>query len=80
MLETAEGGIFESNAIARYVARLAGSGLLGATPVQAVRARARCGRVPRASPPQAAAPALKRAWGLAALARPLRCAAARRRR
>ena len=37
-LETAEGGIFESNAIARYVARLAGSGLFGATPVEAVRA------------------------------------------
>ena len=37
-LETPEGGIFESNAIARYVARLAGTGLLGATPVQAVRA------------------------------------------
>ena len=36
-LETPEGGIFESNAIARYVARLADKGLLGATPIEAVR-------------------------------------------
>ena len=36
-LETPEGGIFESNAIARYVARLAPSGLLGSTAVEAVR-------------------------------------------
>ena len=37
MLETPEGGIFESNAIARYVARLAPSGLLGSSEVEAVR-------------------------------------------
>jgi len=36
-LETPEGGIFESNAIARFVARQAPSGLLGATAVEAVR-------------------------------------------
>ena len=43
-LETPEGGIFESNAIARYVARLAGSGLFGSTPVQAVRGAAGAAR------------------------------------
>ena len=38
VLETKEGGIFESNAIARYVARLgADKGLAGATPFEAVR-------------------------------------------
>lgn len=36
-LETPEGGIFESNAIARYVARLGDNGLFGASPVEAVR-------------------------------------------
>jgi Glutathione S-transferase, N-terminal domain len=30
-LETPEGGVFESNAIARYVARLADTGLFGTT-------------------------------------------------
>ena len=38
MLETAEGGIFESNAIARYVARVGGGSLLGSTPAEMVRA------------------------------------------
>ena len=38
MLETAEGGIFESNAIARYVARIGGGSLLGSTPAEMVRA------------------------------------------
>ena len=37
-LETPEGGIFESNAIARYIARLADKGLYGTTAIQAVRA------------------------------------------
>ena len=37
MLETPEGGIFESNAIARYVARLADKGLYGTTAIHAVR-------------------------------------------
>lgn len=44
-LEVSPGhGVFESNAIARYVARLAPSGLLGANPLEAVRLRvALCG-------------------------------------
>ena len=50
MLETPEGGIFESNAIARYVARLKENGLFGASAFEAVRARrATC-------PPHAALP------------------------
>ncbi len=35
-LQTPEGGIWESNAIARYVARLADKGLFGATAYDAV--------------------------------------------
>jgi elongation factor 1-gamma len=41
VLETPEGGIFESNAIARYVARVGGGSLLGATPAEMVRVVAR---------------------------------------
>lgn len=36
-LQTPEGGVWESNAIARYVARLADKGLFGATSFDAVR-------------------------------------------
>lgn len=36
MLETADGGVFESNAIARYVASLSGVGLLGMTAFEQV--------------------------------------------
>ena len=36
-LETPTGGIWESNAIARYVARLSDNGLLGSTPIETVR-------------------------------------------
>ena len=36
-LETPEGGIFESNAIARYIARKADKGLLGSTPIETAR-------------------------------------------
>ena len=43
-LETPEGGIFESNAIARYIARLADKGLYGTTAIQAVRAGGEAGR------------------------------------
>ena len=39
MLETPQGGIWESNAIARYLARLSDSGLFGSTPIETVRAR-----------------------------------------
>lgn len=35
MLETSDGALFESNAIARYIARLAPSSLLGASPIEA---------------------------------------------
>ena len=35
VLETSDGTLFESNAIARYVARLAPSSLLGASPIEA---------------------------------------------
>ena len=35
-LETSHGGIWESNAIARYVARLSDKGLLGSTLFEAV--------------------------------------------
>ena len=38
MLETPQGGIWESNAIARYLARLSDSGLFGNTPIETVRA------------------------------------------
>ncbi len=43
-LETPEGGVFESNAIARYVARLADKGLFGTTLLDTVRSAcdARC--------------------------------------
>ena len=37
MLETPQGGIWESNAIARYLARLSDSGLFGSTPIETVR-------------------------------------------
>ena len=36
-LETPQGGVFESNAIARYVARIADKGLFGHTLFEAVR-------------------------------------------
>ena len=36
-LETPQGGVFESNAIARYVARLADKGLFGKTAIDMVR-------------------------------------------
>ena len=35
-METPQGGVFESNAIARYVARIADKGLFGATSFEAV--------------------------------------------
>ena len=35
-LETPQGGVFESNAIARYVARMADKGLFGHTSFEAV--------------------------------------------
>ena len=37
VLETPQGGIWESNAIARYLARLSDSGLFGSTPIETVR-------------------------------------------
>lgn len=37
-LETPTGGVWESNAIARYVARLSDKGLFGASAVEEVRA------------------------------------------
>ena len=36
-LETPQGGVWESNAIARYVARLADKGLFGKTAIDMVR-------------------------------------------
>lgn len=42
VLQTPEGGIWESNAIARYVARLSDKGLFGATAYDAVSAQSLC--------------------------------------
>ncbi len=36
VLETPQGAVWESNAIARYVARLSDNGLFGETPIEAV--------------------------------------------
>lgn len=42
-LETPQGGVWESNAIARYVARLADKGLFGKTAIDMVRMLAQPG-------------------------------------
>ena len=56
-LETPEGGVWESNAIARYIVRLSDNGLLGSTPLETVRGapfrtvRSASDRSPPLSPP-----------------------------
>ena len=42
MLETPTGGVWESNAIARYVARLADTGLFGSTAFETVLSSSIC--------------------------------------